>query len=248
MRVEQSMSLIVLLIYMLFHARRCSLLKIFSLGSFNAESTLTQPKDYFLKSISMIMSGVLLGLLVIHLSGSISDFYIFDLTVLALLLLTTVFTSIDLPFKRGREALCRQILLKLMLCLGYAVIFISLMFLYSTTSLSELISIQNSTFYFFPRWNVFIALPLAFVFVSNSLLLRDQLVNGSPRERYFDNLYFYFIDLITVFIFLVLFLGGFFSFGNIDELINSSLLLSIFQFFLSVKTPSPPSPSSPTQV
>ncbi len=234
MRFEQTLSLIILISYILYDLRSRSLFGLFDTRLLSQKIRLLTLSTCVLKFFSIFVITVTMACLVLLLfTDYMSDFYFLDLTTLPIFFSLFIISSLDLSLARGKEDVSYELLLKLSQSFVYSLIFLIIVIIYNITSLKDLISIQNSTFVFFPKWNVFLLAPLAYIFIDNSLLLLFNKKDGTAGELFFQQIYDFFLNLVIIVTFLILFMGGFFSFGNIDKLITHPRLLDLTQFLLA---------------
>lgn len=234
MRLEQTLSLVILISYILYDFRKRSLFKVFDSTFLSEKARTLTSYTCFLRFVSMLIIAITVSSLVLLLfTNYASDFYLLDLTTLPLAFVLFTMTSVDLSLARARDDVSYELLLKLLQSLVYGLTFLVFILFYNVSSLEELINIQNSTYIIFPKWNVFILAPLAYVFIDNSQLLMFRKITGTSGEVLFGNLYDFFLKLVVIVSFMILFMGGLFGFGNIDKLITHPRLLDLVQFILA---------------
>ena len=184
----------------------------------------------FISIASLVTS---LSLIMLGVASVQLPFLSIDLVTLLLGMFLFYITSMPLDSKSGRDYIVQNLIFYLLQSLSFFITIFAVVVMYEQINLKGIINIQNSQFMFLPKWNLFIMAPLAFTFVSNYLLLRNSTTNFNQESRLIEDTYSLLLEAMFILFFIVLFCGGFFSFGNLDSLITHQRLLDLVLVVMS---------------
>lgn len=186
---------------------------------------------FSLNSLLYILS---IALLLVSLSSLDYGFRYSDFIVIAFLLsFSELFNVVDRS-SASRDYHLVELETNLVRMLTVITMFVCFIFMNKIINIKDFVNYQNSTRFNIPAWNIFWAFPLTFTFVSNYLLNADDIIKKQRIHNALCLLKYTLRLLSFILSFVVLFLGGFYGFGNLDVLISNNAVLTVVLYTLAV--------------